>query len=38
MKRPLVQFAMENNIEPADRKAFFSTKEEREHARKLKNN
>ncbi|VDK75367.1 unnamed protein product [Litomosoides sigmodontis] len=38
MKRPLVQFAMENNIEPADRKAFFSTKEEREHARKQKNN
>lgn len=38
MKRPLVQFAIENNIEPADRKAFFSTKEEREHARKQKNN
>ncbi|VBB31805.1 unnamed protein product [Acanthocheilonema viteae] len=38
MKRPLVQFAVENNIEPADRKAFFSTKEEREHARKQKNN
>uniref|UniRef100_A0A915PI32 N-terminal amino-acid N(alpha)-acetyltransferase NatA n=1 Tax=Setaria digitata TaxID=48799 RepID=A0A915PI32_9BILA len=38
MKRPLVQFAIENNIEPADRKAFFSTREEREHARKQKNN
>ncbi|VDN03469.1 unnamed protein product [Thelazia callipaeda] len=38
MKRPLVQFAVENNIEPADKKAFFSAKEEREHAKKQKNN
>lgn len=38
MKRPLVKFAIDNEIEPADRKTFFATKEEKEHTRKAKNN
>ncbi|MFH4978993.1 hypothetical protein AB6A40_005702 [Gnathostoma spinigerum] len=38
MKRPLVKFATENNIEPADRTTFFAKREEKEHFRKNKNN
>lgn len=38
MKRSLIKFAIDNHIEPADRDAFFSVKEEKEHTRKSKNN
>uniref|UniRef100_A0A183DNL1 N-terminal amino-acid N(alpha)-acetyltransferase NatA n=1 Tax=Gongylonema pulchrum TaxID=637853 RepID=A0A183DNL1_9BILA len=38
MKRPLVQFAIDNFIEPADRRAFFSARDDKEHARKQKTN
>lgn len=36
MKRPLVKFAKENNIEPADKKTFYAVKDEKDHSRKPK--
>ncbi|VDN53349.1 unnamed protein product [Dracunculus medinensis] len=37
MKRSLIKFAVDNNITPADRKSFFSAKDDKEHSRRQKN-